>query len=473
MKTALTIASALLHLWTACDLSYLLHESQEELLAEFRASQSRIFVVVCARRWGKTTFCCGLAIEEGLKGGRVLYATQTQKAARQIVEPIMRQLLEDCPEHLRPSFKRQEGRWVFPSGGEITLAGCDGGNHERLRGTECDLAILDEAGFIDDLEYIVKSVVLPQTLTTGGRILMPSTPSRSPSHPFVAKYMLEAEAKGELRRRTIYDAPHLTDRDRAEMIAEQGGPESSDARRESFAEAVVDETYAIVPEFNRRVHVFEADAPRYFHAYTFADFGFSDLTVVGFWEYHFRAGLLYCRDELTFQNTSSAHIAPAVFDKERELWGRAPEERWGDPNAHKSYGAQSRITLQDLSVNHGQDWCAVRRDHLEAGVNALRLACGNNSIAWHPRCTTTIAHLAGGIWNKSRTSFERSGEFGHFDGLAMSMYAERHVDRSRNPYPVLAQGVTEDTHHIPSDLLDGSQGGSLAHELARAFGRTG
>ena len=455
--------------WEACDLSYLLHSSQEELRAEYQAHGARRFTVVCARRWGKSFWLCVEAVEKALAtpNADIKYAAPTQKEARKIMREVMRPILRDCPEDMAPRFMKAEGEYQFRNGSIITLAGCDSGNADRLRGTSCHLGILDEAGFIDDLEYVVKSVLFPQLLTTGGRMILASTPSRSPAHPFVAKYMLEAEAAGALRRRTIYDAPHVTESMLREYIAEAGGEDTSDWRREGLAEAVVDQSRAIVPEFTdeRADLVVELRDEEHVDRYVVADFGYSDMTVIGFFEWRFRQAKLYQVDELVFRNKSSADIAPAVTAKERELWGTEPPMiRFGDPNAHASHGLKSRITLQDLAIEHGQAWAPVRRDHLEAGVNALRLASREHRYAIHPRCTTTIAHLAGGIWNAQRTSFAKSGEHGHFDGVAMIMYANRHIDRTHNPGPRHGN-ATQDTHHVPKTDERSATGKSIRDAL--------
>ncbi|MCU0646680.1 MAG: hypothetical protein MUF00_01680 [Gemmatimonadaceae bacterium] len=425
--------------WRAADLSYLLHDGQVRAMRAFDASKRRVFVESMSRRWGKSWKNGAVGVRGALRkpDAIVLYATPTQKMARTIVEPHLRQILADAPLSMRPSYSRQEGVWRFPNGSEIRLAGCDNGNAERLRGAACDLFIVDEAGFVDDLEYVVQDILLPQTLTTNGRGLLSSTPSRSPEHAFVSRYMLDAEADGSLYHATIHDAPHISAETIAEYCAECGGEESTTWQREYLARAIVDETRAIVPEFfrHRSDVVVDIEAPRYCYRYTVADFGYNDLTVVGFFEHHFTEDVLYQRDELVFRNQGSHVIAPAVAEREAALWGRAPDARFGDPNASKSHGEESEITLGDLAELHGQVWAPVRRDKLTAGVNALRVAIAGGRRAWHPRCTTTIAHLAGGVWNAHRTSFERSGEHGHFDAVAMSVYSEREIDRSRNPYP--------------------------------------
>lgn len=454
--------------WSVPDLTYLLHAGQVRARQAFHDATRRVFVESMSRRWGKSWKNSTLAIESAVGGPDriVLYATPTQKMARTIVEPHMRQILADAPEAMRPSYSRQEGIWRFPNGSEVRLAGCDNGNAERLRGAACDLFVVDEAGFVDDLEYVVQDILLPQTLTTNGRGLLSSTPSRSPEHPFVSRYMLDAEAAGTLYHATIHDAPHISPEMIAEYCEECGGEESTTWQREYLARAIVDDTRAIVPEFSRHRAdvVCVRERPVYYRCYTVADFGYSDLTVVGFWEHHFGDDVLYQRDELVFRNTSSAGIAPAVAEKEHALWGRNPDMRYGDPNAHGQAVRESEITLGDLYEHHGQVWSACRRDKLQPGINALRVAVGSGQMAWHPDCRTTIAHMGGGIWNAQRTGFERSGEHGHFDGIAMCMYAHRHVERSENPYPANPLAGRDDAF-VRHDLLRAASVSGALEEL--------
>jgi len=480
--------SLLAGVWSVPDLTYLLHDGQIELRELARGSDRVTDVVLCARRWGKswgavvdTAEECVALDQLGMRD-RFLLAAQTQKDAEGIIAPHMEDVLRDCPAKYKPRFNAQKLRWTWPHGSVVQLAGTDGKNRDRLRGRGARRVRVDEAGFHDDFEYLIRSVLLPQALRVRsrwmqhgyehpslarfgppGKVTMLSTPSRSPEHPFMSKYVLEAEARGELRTKTIYDAPHIT-REAADLfIAESGGAESTDVRREYFCERVVDESRAIVPEFTRHRAdlICDRPKPRYHRCYTIADFGFSDMTVVGFWEHHFDDDLLYQRDELVFRNASTATIAPAIAEREVELWGRASDERWGDPNSTASTAVrESEITINDFVEYHGQRWSACRRDRLHPAVNALRVSVGRGGMAWHPRCTTTIAHLGGGIWNASRSSFERSGEHGHFDGVAMAMYAERHIDRSRNPYP--ANPLTgHDDAFVRHDRLQEQQHGAV------------
>lgn len=419
-------------LWRLGDISYLLHRGQEEIRDRFEAATARRFVVCCSRRFGKSYLCCTLAIEAALRkpNAQIRYAAPTAKMVRSIIEPLMRQILDDCPRWLRPSHHRQEGVWRFPNGSEIHVAGCDNGNAERLRGTSTDLGIVDEAGFVDELEYVVQDVLLPQTITTDGRLLLVSTPPRSPAHDFV-RYCTEADAAGAYEHRTIYDAPHLTPAQIEEYERESGGAESSTWRREYLAQVVVDTSWAIVPEWTdaEQYVVGEVERPLFFHAYVGMDVGYSDLTVALLGYYHWGLARLVVEGEVVKQRAPSGEIDAAVAELERELWG--------DHEVRRRVVDAPAIVVADLRRFHGRSWSEARKDDAEAALNALREDVRRHRILVHPRCRTLIAHLRYGIWNKSRTSFDRSDAdgLGHFDAIDALKYLLRHVDRHDNPFP--------------------------------------
>jgi hypothetical protein len=172
--------------WFDGNLYYKLKPHQERLYNEIVNGTSKKYVVNCSRRFGKSFILCLIAIEQALrkKNSHIRFAAPTQKQLTEIVQPIMVKILNDCPEELKPDFKSQDKKYVFKNGSEIHIAGCDNGNAENLRGHESDLNLIDEAGFIDDLEYVIKDILLPQTLTTGGRTIISSTPPRTPAHYF-------------------------------------------------------------------------------------------------------------------------------------------------------------------------------------------------------------------------------------------------------------------------------------------------
>lgn len=453
-------------LWRLGNLGWLLHPGQKRVRTAVYACPARRFVFNCSRRWGKSYLLCALAVECALSGHnkQVKYAAPTARDVRKIILPLMREIFDTCPEDVKPTWNQVDGTWTFKNGSQIHVAGVDNGNADSLRGQASDLAIVDEAGFVSDLEYVDKNVLMPQLITTNGRIIISSTPAVSPGHPFQA-YCVDAEARGAYVKQTIHDAPHIDARRIEEWCYESGGPESSTWRREYLAEHVTDEGSAVIPEWERSKHLVVCEHPRpeYAHAFVAMDQGYYDLTVAVFGYYDFKAGLDVIEDELVFERATSDIIAAAVTAKERELWGDLeplprPMNRFVDAPA---------IVIADLCRLSGQTWALARKDDAEAALNSLRISIAGGKMRIHPRCKVTISHLAGAVWNKSRTSFERSPGLGHFDAVDAVKYFHRGINRHANPWPLLPKGVSHDNHWVPPRL----DAQTKQKRLAKAFGR--
>lgn len=448
-------------LWHRGELGYLLHSGQREIRDQFNDADGRIFVLCCSRRWGKSRLAAVMAVQAALStpNADIKYAAPTAKMAREIVVPHMQEILADCPESLAPEFNKTELKWRFPNGSQVTLAGCDNGNASRLRGTSMTLGLVDEAGFMEDLHHTIQSVLMPQALTTGGRIFMLSTPARSPAHDFT-RFCIEAKAQERYAHRTIYDAPHIPPHVVEEFKAEVGGEDTSDWRREFLAETVIDEEAAVIPEFTReRDHIVTDDMPRpdYFVTYTVGDLGFHDLTAILFAFHDFPSNLICVEDELVSHRTDSGEVMEAVKAKERALWG--------DKEVYLRVADCDEMLRRDLVVKHGVSWSAPRKDDKHAAVNALRLNVRNHRLRIHSRCVALIAHLEAATWNKARTKFERAAGFGHFDAVDAMVYLNRSVRTHVNPFPRFTDGETHATHWINPEPPSANE-----HALRAAFG---
>lgn len=371
----------------------------------------------------------------------------------------MRSIIQTAPEELRPEVVGTEIR--FRNGSAVVMQGCeDVVKADRLRGPEAHMAIVDEAGFIPVLKYVVESVLMYQLATTDGMMLLTSSPPESPAHQF-SVYRTDAMARGAYMHATIHDAPHLTPEAIQNLCNETlGGAKSATWRREALAEFIVDPTKAIVPEFSEQASldaerekdpdwlpiVREVERPSHFHAYSVGDLGYVDLTVILFAYWHFELAAIVVEDELVCEKTTSDEIQRRAALIEAKLWNGSgivgkPERAIDAP----------RITVADMSrlqevgsaaspeatEAHQEDWGIAWNQDLHAGVNKLRLDVGYRRFIVHPRCTVLRSHLESGIWNEKKTSFGKSGEMGHFDAVAAAVYLSRTVDRAKNPFPVV------------------------------------
>lgn len=425
-------------LWRRGDVAELkLHSAQLEMLEAFNKTPARKFVINCARRLGKSYFLCVMADQYARKkkGSQIKYAAPTAKAVRKIVKPIFKKLWEDCPKELKPKWNGVDQCYVYPNGSEVHIAGTDQGNAENLRGTDANLAIVDEAGFCDELDYLIQDILLPQTLTCNGRILIASTPPKTPGHEYVKIY-LEAVARGAFIEKTIYANPNLTKETIEEYMDESGGETSTTWQREYLAKFVTDEETQIVPEFTEAkslelVQVIER--PDYYDPYVSMDVGFEDLTFVIFGYWDFAKSRLVIEDELVLQGGTEVRtdiVASLVKNLEVDQWGdKTPYLRVADNN--------NPILINDLNQLYGVNFMVTEKDEKEAQVNALRLLVSQNRLLIHPRCVGLIAHLRYGVWDKNRKKFARTKAYGHFDGVDSLVYLVRNLRKDKNPFPSL------------------------------------
>jgi len=431
--------------WYSGDLYFKLLSHQIKLYDQIKNSKNIKHVINCTRRFGKSYILCILAIEEALKknGSLVRFAAPTQKQLKEIIQPIMQEILKDCPEGLKPTFKVQDSKYVFPNGSEIHIAGCDNGNAENLRGHRSDLNLIDEAGSISDLEYVIKDILMPQTLTTNGRTIISSTPPRTPAH-YYPRLCQEAIWGNFYSKFTIYDNTSLKPEIIDLYCNEAGGVNSTTWKREYLCEFVVDEASVIIPEWNDSyIGEIELDAWRmYYQNYVSMDIGGRHKTAILYGYYDFRKSVLQVVDEsiLTGQDTTTDLIAKTIVSKELELFKR-------QNNIRRIADNNNVILLQDMSLMHNVHFAPTSKDTLLAMVNELRVFIGQGRLYVSDNCQELIGCLRAGIWNKQRTQFDVSDMYGHYDALASLIYMVRNLDQYTNPIPVSGASLPS-THFI-------------------------
>lgn len=473
--------------WKAGDLSYLLHEGQiraREMVKRVHAdalatSRAKRALLNIARRWGKTFFFVVWALELLLRrpGARVPYAAMTETSVREFVEPILRYLASEAPEGYAP--EERKGEWVIPAtSARLVVKGCeDRKKADRLRGPAADGAVIDEAGFIPVLDYVVREVVAPQLITTDGMMLIGSSAPESPEHEFWS-LCDEAAERDAYMHATIYDAPHITTAQIASYAAEAGGEDTPAWQREGLSRRIVDMTRAVYPEWATAAleHelrpelalpvIGEVERPEFFDAYVVGDLGFADMTFVLFGYYDFRSARLIVEDEVVTQRETSDVIERKVREKRAALWGdKRPHKQKleGDALVVASIRKEERIASGEAkrgevdvtAIDDPTAWRQIAFVQMEAAVNAARVRIKRRGVLVHPRCVQLIAHMGGAIWNAQRTAFERVVRNGqvvhHFDGAAAFAYLVRELEPNRNPYPALPSHVTASNGwHIPA-----------------------
>jgi hypothetical protein len=417
----------------------LLKPVQKSMFRKFYSNNNRKSVVHCSRRLGKTYLLCVIALITAINksNAQIRYASVTQKAVRKMIHPIFKELHMNIPEEFRGKFNSQEGAYVYQNGSMVHVAGVNNGHSDDLRGTAADLCLVDEASFVDDLQYLVESVLMPQLLTVpDSKLIMASSSPLTPAHEF-ANYIQQAELNKSYYAYNIHEGgytPELV----AEFCKEAGGALTTTWRREYMNELIVDEQMSIIPEWSDK-YISEYKPTRYdkfYHRYEAMDIGVRDKTVVLFGHYDFMKATLIITNEIDISGPETTTKAIADLIKSKRTV--EPYRAVADNN--------NLLLLNDLSLHFQIEYYATNKDTLPAMVNELRLLVDAGRLQVSPNCKQTIGCLKYGVYqDDKRKMFGRSSSYGHYDALAALIYLVRNLDIQTNPIP-RSLDYSENTH---------------------------
>lgn len=434
--------------WERGLLDYKLHAGQRVIEIAVNASKGKLYVLNIARQFGKSFWAVNKAIKTAIKkkNSVIKIGTAFLSDLEEFILPTFERVFSDCPIDIRDKIRydSKRSKFIFPNGSQIKLIGLDK-KPNGLRGNTIDLIIIDECGFVGNLDYLYKSIIIPATIhRPDAEVILISTPPSSPDHPF-SDYCQRAELEGCYSHFTIYDNPMVTPEMIEELIKESGGVDSVTWKREYLAQNVVDANLAIIPEWKDLYAEVEEETEynQFYHNYEGMDLGVKDFTAVLFGHYNFKGAYLYIKDELTMNGPAMTTITlkDAILNKEKEVFTQPPVvyRRISDNN--------NLMLIQDLGYLHGLHFTATSKDSLDAMVNEVRVMVGQGKIKINPKCKKLIGCLKYGIWNNKRSEFSRSSVYGHFDHLAALIYLVRNLDKSTNPIPANYK-IFEETHQI-------------------------
>jgi len=118
---------------------------------------ARFNVLMCGRRFGKTTFGQWIAVDAILKGKRVGWFSPSYKFSADVWRELKLML-----QPIIKSENKIEGKMVALTGGSLEIWSLD--NKDAGRGRKYGLIIVDEAGVVKDLDQIWQQALRP-TLT--------------------------------------------------------------------------------------------------------------------------------------------------------------------------------------------------------------------------------------------------------------------------------------------------------------------
>ncbi len=170
------------------------------------------------RRGGKTVAAAILAVEEFLRGRRVLYATPTSEQIGRFWKTVCKALKE--PIEQKVLYKNETEHIIEISGTETRIRAKTAWNADTLRGDYADVLILDEWQLMDEEAW--NMVGAPMLLDNNGDAIFIYTPpslhsrsaskARDPQH--AAKMFIKAEQDKTGRwgafHWTSHDNPHIS-----------------------------------------------------------------------------------------------------------------------------------------------------------------------------------------------------------------------------------------------------------------------
>lgn len=465
----LEIRAAKEKLWRMGNLEWKLKGIQKEMRDAVYSSKGKKTVFLCARRLGKSFTMMLIAVEYCVKNPNTIVKVlfPKKKDAKQVVREQMKEILKDCPDDLRPDWKEQDKIFFFPNGSEIQMAGTDGGSAESIRGGSCHLAILDEAGFQDyhEFEYIIQSIIMPTLLTTKGKMILASTPSKEIDHPFMLNYVLPARRDGSLIEYDIYANPLIKDEDIEEIADEfPGGKQDENFLREFMLISDIKSDDIVVPEFDKQLKkdvVQRVDRPVYYDAYVSGDPAAVDLTAILFAYTDYMNNRVVICDELILggrgERITTQHIVDGIVRKEKLNFSHPLTGETAKPHM-RIMDNNNKILIHDLHKEHGMDFIPTAKDNKQGQVNKLRMMLTQGQIIIDPKCENLIYHLEAARWNKHKTKFEhlkgvkeRGLKPNHCDALDALIYLARNVDLQRNPYPTDYMPSFNQEFHVPNN----------------------
>lgn len=420
------------------------HVGQRGIYDAIRSQPGERWFLGMSRRRGKTFLLSVIAAEYAIShpGAHIHYAASTAKAVKKMVRPNFRKIFADCPPELMPKWNSIDGEYVFPNGSIITIAGCDNENYENLRGTESDLVIIDEAGFISNLQAVLDDVLMPMTLETNATIIVSSTPPRSLDH-YSVEIARECQQSGRYFHQSMYDNPRLTMEQLHNFLRKLAGTrdietfkKSATFRREMMGEFIADSDSVVIPEWLEHGNslIKDPDRPKFFDTYISSDIGYRDGWGVLFGYWDFRNSRLVVERELLYFKTRTEKVADGIK--------RIRDEIWGDKKVYRLISDNDSLTIADLA-EYGLYFSPTAKDDKENQVNRVREWVQSGKLVISPKCEKLLFQLRNTVWNEKRDDFVRTKE-GHGDLLDALIYLCRNIDRQRNPYPAEPNGAGDD-----------------------------
>lgn len=454
--------------------------------------------VLSSRQIGKSYWVLAFAIGYLLRNPKTIcrVIAPTKEKTDEIVEDNFNVIVGDIPKGLICK-STTKNRYNFYNHSSLRMGALERQYVDKNRGGNASLIIYEECGFVnpDDFNYGVNSVIGPQLLRSKGNEIFVSSPSEHPDHPLHTDIAPECERNGSLFNYTVFDSDTITDsaiveagtrsksrltedfvievRSKVRESKEKVGPQeiyeiaekhegivlSDDFKREYLADIIRPKTLMVVPVFNERRTVANLPVPTVARLTVTIDWGgVRDKTVALLMLYNYNRDEDWVINEKKWEpNTPTNKIMEGLREWESRYKIFA---RWAD--------VPGQLQL-DLYEGYGYSVQVPPKNDWKAGVNTMAAKFALDKIKVFPNCEFLIQSVKSGVFNKTRTDFDRNDTLGHMDALAALMYGIRVQDRE-NPYR--KNNYTPPDHiFVPPDQLESEISKTAKKLQGKRFGK--
>ena len=422
------------------DLTWCYKEEQLNMEAFVNSCPDKLKILNVARQTGKTFWTVARTVGRGIRYAKqvMFYASAYLEDLRKFIHPTYQKVIDLLPDDIKP--KRKGSDYVFKNGSTIYVVGVDK-NPNAGRGNTIDMYVVDEAGFVKNLKYLLSSVVYPAMRQSQKKheenpdkypapeIIIPSTPPESPEH-----YFRELSLKAQ--KDDHYFLMPITETTATEWDMEQYKKECStetDFEREYMCRFVSDDAKAVIPGFSkvRNSILTRYVRPPHINQHTAGDHGHKDNTGLVFGYFDVYGGKIVIEDSVSLVRPLTSQIAEAIFKNEKRLFNQYATYRPIDssPQVVADLCSTYNCVTNKVSLNKKmRDRMLRLRQLIDGGILVINDTPGNRLLA---------NEIEYSLWKDPTTklTFERSSIYGHYDRLAALGYFIDTIDTSSNPRP--------------------------------------
>lgn len=339
---------------------------------EIAADTHRFRVVVCGRKFGKTTLDSEELIGKAIYGNdrRILYVAPTLGDARTLMWDRLKQRLQRAI--VNENDTRLELRVKTVEGGTSNIFLGSWEKVENYRGDEFDFILFDEVQDYRNFWVGWQEAMRPTLTPRKGEALFTGT-AKGFNHLYDLYNKQYEDGDYKSFHYTTYDNPYIPREEIAKAKAEL--PEDRFAQ-EYLAEFKKSEGL-VVKEFNREQHLFVEPLFGFSESICGVDFGYTNPTAIPYIKV--KDGAYYVTNELYRTQMTDEEVADYVA-------AQRFNKVYPDPEAPAAIEVMRRKGINVRDVKKG-------KDSIVHGINTIRELFKQNRLFIHASCINLITEL--------------------------------------------------------------------------------